>query len=408
MEGNALALMVSTASTGVLGLVFWTVAARSYPAAEVGRASAVISSATLLASLATLSLGGMYERFLPLAGHRTRSLVASGYGVTTLAALLFGAGFVLVGPSDVLVGTAEHVVFPLYVLVLTVFGLQDFVLTGLGGARWVPVKNITYSAVKLLVVILLAGTASGSALVLGWMLPALAVLLVVNGLLFLRGLRHTGDPTLPPVREVGAYYGVIYLTGVVNTVVPLVLPLMVIGIMGAEANAVFNLVWTLSSGCVLLTGVATGAFVVEAVRGGTSLRALTRRFVALLALVTVAGMVLLIGLSPWLFRLIGPEYAEQGPALARLLGLALPATAVLMIYSSLARVLRRLRMLLVVQTVTAGTVVGLAAPMIGASGITGVGWAYLIGETTAALVAVFPLRRLLRELRAAEEGPTRV
>ena len=72
------AVMTSSAATGVLGFVFWTVAARGYETAEVGRASAIITSATLIAILANFSLGSLYERFLPLAGTHTKRIVRSG------------------------------------------------------------------------------------------------------------------------------------------------------------------------------------------------------------------------------------------------------------------------------------------------------------------------------------------
>ena len=41
---NAYALMINTAVTGVLGVLYWLLAARSYTAVEVGRASAAIAA----------------------------------------------------------------------------------------------------------------------------------------------------------------------------------------------------------------------------------------------------------------------------------------------------------------------------------------------------------------------------
>ena len=53
---NASALMISSAATGLLGLVYWMIAERMMPTSEVGRASAMIATATVLSSLACLSL----------------------------------------------------------------------------------------------------------------------------------------------------------------------------------------------------------------------------------------------------------------------------------------------------------------------------------------------------------------
>src|SRR6478736_8474199 len=118
---DIVAMMTSSAATGILGFVFWTVAARGYDTAEVGRASAIISSATLIAILANFSLGSLYERFLPLAGARTQRLVHEGTAFVACAALLFGVIFIGVGPrAQLFPNWVEMLLFPLFVAVLAI------------------------------------------------------------------------------------------------------------------------------------------------------------------------------------------------------------------------------------------------------------------------------------------------
>jgi len=97
LERNALALMISTGSTSVLGVVFWAVAARGYSAAAVGLASAHIAAMMLLASLAQLNLSTVFPRFLPTAGWRTRQLLTLGYAACITLAVVVSGGFVLLG-----------------------------------------------------------------------------------------------------------------------------------------------------------------------------------------------------------------------------------------------------------------------------------------------------------------------
>lgn len=97
---NTVALIVSTASTGVLGLAFWAVAARLFPAHEMGLASALITSAVLLSTMSTLGLDVLYERFLPVAGIRAPVLLHRGFLVVAGMGLLTGAVLVAVLPSD--------------------------------------------------------------------------------------------------------------------------------------------------------------------------------------------------------------------------------------------------------------------------------------------------------------------
>ncbi|GFM18277.1 AMP-dependent synthetase and ligase, partial [Mycobacterium sp. PO1] len=159
---DILAVMSSSAATGILGFAFWTAAARGYDAAEVGRASAILSSATLIAILANFSLGNLYERFLPLAGRDTHRLVRHGTTFALGAAVLFGVVFVLVGPRDELFPhPVEMALFPVAVAVLSVYALQDQVLVGLGRARMIATKNIGQSTTKLVAVIALIPVATG-------------------------------------------------------------------------------------------------------------------------------------------------------------------------------------------------------------------------------------------------------
>lgn len=105
LEFNSTALMAAGLINSALGLVFWALAARFFVEAEVGRAGAVINTAVMLSTLANLSLGALYERFLPLAGRLTGGLLIRGYVVTGTLALTLGAIFIAVGPADDLFGS---------------------------------------------------------------------------------------------------------------------------------------------------------------------------------------------------------------------------------------------------------------------------------------------------------------
>src|SRR5687768_6815166 len=61
---NGYALAVNAALTSALGLLFWVLAARLYPADEVGIGSALISSLITLSAAAQLNLGNVLVRFV--------------------------------------------------------------------------------------------------------------------------------------------------------------------------------------------------------------------------------------------------------------------------------------------------------------------------------------------------------
>ena len=135
LERNAIALMAATAVSALCGLAFWAVAAR-LPAAEVGRASAVLSTAVMLSVLASSNVGLLFSRVLAPAGPRSRRLVLGGYGAATVVAVALSICFVLFIPNSALFDSwLDRVTFPLLVFVLTIFVLQDWVLFGLRASR---------------------------------------------------------------------------------------------------------------------------------------------------------------------------------------------------------------------------------------------------------------------------------
>ncbi len=402
LETSAFALMVSSVVTALLGLVFWAVAARWYPAAEVGRASATITSATLLGTISNLSLGSMYERFLGLTRSRTVPLIVQGQVLCGSLAAVLGGLFLLLGPREKLFHTGlELVSFPLLVVALSMFALHDPMLVGLRTAPLVAVKNIFHAAAKLGLVIALAFTATGEAIVWAWMVPALVTGAVINVWLLSRVRRTrrlSGDPILPPRRELFQFFGASYTLTVMMSVVPLALPLIVVYRFGTETNAYFATSWTLASAAVVLITTVSGPYVAEAGShpDPVHLPRLTRRFFRLLLAIGVGGGGALFVAAPYLLSIFGPAYAREGTDVTQLMALSLPFVAISTMYAALARVFRRLWLVVAVQPLTILGVLGGGLFLSDRMGLAGIGAAYLASEATCAVIISFSLVRMYR------------
>jgi len=401
LERNALYLMAGTVLTAGVGMVFWVAAARYYPTAEVGRASAVISTATFLGNLSHLNLGNVYARFLPAAGRRTRHLVTRGLLMTGGIGLLVGAGFVLLWQGDVLFASdAEAAFFPLAVAVLTVFTVQDFVLLGLRSASWIPIENLAFSIGKLVLLIALAFVVPEGGLVIAWVVPAAVAVAVVQVLIHRRLLPKrmdgVGADRLPPVRGLVGYASAEFATGVMAHVIPMILPLIILHELGAEENAYFAIPWVINSALNMLTWNIATSFVVEASTDEEQTQALTRRSLRLGLLVGGSGALGLLVFAPLILHVFGGEYASEGVELLRIMALAEPFCIITTVYSGVLRVRRQAGRVVVVQGFIAASIVTLTVLLIPTMGINGAGVAYLLAEGTAGLVLLIPLIRSLR------------
>lgn len=402
MGVNTASLVVSNLMTGVLGLVFWGAAARLYPAEAVGVGAAVLNSVVMLSTLSMLSIDTLYERFLPLAGVRTASLVARGFAIVAGAALLAGVGVVAFGPDEMFVSGWMMLLYPLLVVEHALFALEDKTTAGLGVARWAAAKNVFHAVLKLVALIALAWTGSALSIVLSWAVVG-AVALVAVFVAMRRRWRtdpqFLREPTLPPNRMVLRYFRTSFALTAVWTVAPLALPLLVLSQFGAAASAHFAVAWSIISAAYITVHLVISPYVAEAAAHPDKLYSLSVRMVQMITGVAVAASLGLVILGPLALGLVGGEYRTQGQALLYLAALFIPLSAVAAAYEAFARVNRKLGLIFTVRgTVTVLILVGYH-PITERFGLIGVGWLYLAVEALAAAVLIVPAVRCLRQYR---------
>ena len=400
LELNALALMMTTATTALLGLAFWTVATHFYSTANIGRGSALVASLTLLATMAQLNLGNVFARCLPAAGRKSRRFVFAGYAAVGVLAVVLGYGFVYLGFGDNFLDGAERAWFPWAIAVLAIFALQDFVLVSIRAARFIPVENVLFALAKLGLLVLLAGIIPSQGIGLAWVLPAGVAVLVVTTLLRRRGLAHPGRldapaGILPARRTLGGIVAGEYVSGAVGVLLPVLLPLIVVAELGLTENAYFAIPWLVASSVNLLTWNVASAVLVEGGSDPSRSAHLGRRALKLSLLIGGTGAVFELAFAHVILSLLGGDYASNGTALLRVLALAVPFNVVIVVWSTLMRIHNRMVPVVAQQIVAGAMIVTATYLFIPHLGITGVGLSYAIAQATSGVFLLFPLWRLV-------------
>lgn len=399
------ALILSLGGTAVLGLLYWTVAARVYPAAEVGVQSVLISTTLFVSGLAQLSLNNALIRFLPVAGERAIRIVAASYAASTVAAVVVAVVFILGTPvwsSKLTFLRHDPVWFAGFVgavVVWSVFTLQDSALAGLRRATWIPIENIAVSGAKVVLLILFQERLVHSGVFAAWMLPSAAAVVVVN-LLAYRVVRRA--PTSVRVVEhhslqsIARFAGGNYLGFVFYAAASNLLPLVVLNRTSESQAAYFFLPWTITSVLLLVATSTTTSLTVESVSDLSQLRAFCRRtLVHTFALLAVPVTVLFIA-GPTLLRLFGHGYAEHGGTTLRLLSLGVLPNGVVLIGLGVLRIRGRIGQLAALQALSCVLVLGISYVLLPHHGIASVGLAFVVSQfVTAACLLVTDLRPIM-------------
>ncbi len=405
LDANTVSLILSNVLTCGLGLLFWGAAAKAFPADDVGVAAALINSALMLATLSILSIDRFYERFLPVAGHRAGQLVRHGSLIAAAVAMLGGICLIVFGPRDALFTSGAMIAaYPVFVVVIAVFILQDKVLAGLGVARWAAAKNLGQAVAKLVALVVIAALASGgmladkaaasTAIVAAWGGTAAVIAGLVFVLIYRRCRSHPRfrlTPALPPWKQLGSYFGSSFGISALLSTGALLVPLIVVAEAGAESNAYFQITWQFVSALYLTVHLVVSPFVAEAATHPDKIPELSWRMVRMLAAVAAVGSVGLVFVGPVLLSLLGAEYRSGGQELLYLAAVFIPLSVVGAAYEAFARVQRRLRLQLVMTLTWTVIVVGGSLFWIPQLGVGAVGWAYLAAEAVMALVLIGPV-----------------
>ncbi|WSJ48010.1 lipopolysaccharide biosynthesis protein [Streptomyces sp. NBC_01317] len=404
MFRNAYALMLSTGVSAALGLGFWLVAARYYTEEAVGQGSAAIAAMRLLASITATTMIGAVVRYVPRAGRATGSLVLRAYAVSSLVVCVACVVFLLTldlwGPSYApLDGLTAGLVFTASCVTWALLTLQDGVLTGLRKAFWVPVGNAVFSIGKLLLLVAFATAMPVLGVFVSWA-AAIALSVLPLGWLIFRKLiprQAAADHNREPLSlsDIGRFLagdsvGALFSLAMIN-----LLPVMVAVRFDAAHNAFFYTAYTVGGTMEFMAINMASSLTAHASHSPERLAEGVRGALRRMAVLLVPVVLVLVVFAPQVLAPFGPDYAEHGTTVLRLLAAAALPRVVVELYIGVLRVQGRTGMLAVLQGAMCLLVLGSAMFLLGPTGISGAGLAMLGSMTLVALVAAPGLRAAL-------------
>ncbi|MCZ2803719.1 hypothetical protein O2W18_01210 [Modestobacter sp. VKM Ac-2983] len=404
LEINALALMTSTVFTGVLGLVFWIVAARVLPPTAVGQASSALSAITFLAGLAQLNIISVLLRFVPGAGRTTGTFIARAYGLALAAALVAALVFVALGFGREILGEGWLVgaFFVAGTLCYALFLVQDGALTSLGAAVWVPLENLLAGALRVGMLFALVPISTRWGALGALVVPTFVAVAVVNTYVFRRLVpRHEAKATTSAELDWRSMRGFVagdYAASALGSCVSLLPPVLVASQLGSEAAAYFYIPWFIGVSFGTLVWSIAMAFVVEYAGDASTFERLMRRSFRLTALVSVSACVVVVLGAPLLLSLLGSDYADEGATTLRLIALAFPFSAGFILFTAMSLARKKLTPLVASLAVKTAVFLGVALVWLPDLGVNGLAALYLACEAVTALAMLPTALRFHRAL----------
>ncbi len=398
---NASSLASATAVTSLLGVVYWFVAARRFTPSAVGLASAAIAAMTLVSTLASLGLGTFVLGEVPRHPNRARPLIVTALLCAGAAGVALGLGYAVIA------GSVSHELHPLIssplnatlfvggTALVTMGLVLDQALIGQLRGMLQLYRNILFGVAKLAILVLVStGIAhrSGMTIYASWILGALVsmVALGVYSPAWIRGLRKdisSGEfPLTKLVRELGRSVIGHQALNAALKVPLLMLPVIVVALLGARANAGFYIAWLVANFAFVLPGALSTVLYAVSTGSKADFAARLRLTLSLAFGLTIVAMLILLVGANFILSIFGPSYAAIATVSLQLLALSGLPTVVKGHYVSVMRIQGRIGRALPVVTFGAVLEVGFAAAGARIDGLTGLTAGWLIALTLQAIV----------------------
>ncbi len=394
---NGYALVLSSLSTSALGMVYWVLAAHLYPAEVVGVNSAFISAMMFLAAISQLNLNNGLIRFIRNAGKSARRFTILAYlislAMSGVACLIFLIGVKYWSPAMAIINFNPLLALWFVAATATwcVFALQDGVLTGMRYATWVPIENTVYSLVKIALLIIFSFYLQNLGVFAAWTLGVVALILPINFLIFKKLLpkqleKASEEKSSFATGKVSKFIAADYLGGISWMACTYLMPVIVTTRIGSVANAYFYLAWTIANTLYLIAPNIGSSLIAETSTNPDKVWAhLHRVFLQVASLVVPLALVLALG-APLILRIFGNRYSIEGALLLRLLALSAIPNIIPALFVSVARSQQRRVAMLFTMISVSGSILILSYLLMPRLGILGVGIAWLVGQTSIAIV----------------------
>ncbi|MGB4051671.1 MAG: oligosaccharide flippase family protein [Methanoculleus sp.] len=387
---NSFFIMASSFIAAGFGFFFWMIAARLYSQADVGIATALMSSMGLLILISRLGLDQSVIRFFP---QRDKNRVL-GTAIVVPTAVALGAGVVFVAMVDVIAPdlVVVRTVAPLYLGFLGAYSIT-WILEGAFNAirksEYYFVLNLLYGSriLFLLPLVFLGAMGIFSSFGLSFVLG----LILAFFLLRRCSIHPTPGVDQTFLREAWQFSAGAYVAGMLMAAPNMVIPIMVLNVLGAESTANYYITYAIVSILFMIPYAFTTSLFVEGSHGGEMKKSVFRTLASMFALL-IPAIVGISLLGEPILNLIGKDYIE-GITLLRVLALSAVFVSICQTFISIAKVRNDIRSLIIISGFVSVALLGLGYTLMHRFGLIGMGYAWFTTYAMGTLLTGVILRK---------------
>lgn len=398
---NSMYLLMNNIFSSFLGFFFWLIAARFYPADDVGIAVILITASGLVSTIARFGLDMSIVKYYSESSDKKRILntfITTITVTTTLVAIV--VALFLDTFSDKLDQFQTSLPFVLLFIAISVlFNIYTVFSSVFISARktvyyfWI---NSILSLSKIFLSVILTGLSS-IGIFFAWGLSYLlgCCLSVVGLKRLVPGIRLRPEIDIPLIKQTANFSFANFLVNIIGNLPPYILPLLIVRFFSSADVAYYYVSFSIVSFLWAIPATTSLSLFAEVSHEKTGAM---RKYVSeskRTALIILPLMVALVLFGNEILLIYGKGYSTAGSNLLSVLSLATVFIAINYFYTTHMRVTGRLVEMIVLTVIPSLGIISLSYVLMAFTniGIAGIGWAFLISHASVSVYVVVSVVR---------------
>lgn len=389
---NSLFLMLSTAIMAGLGFFFWLINAHLFETAEIGHATTLLASMSMISVLSLIGFDSVYVRFLPKEEDRNANM-NTGLVLVALASFLFSSIYVVAVqyfvPELSFVSQTPWIAF-LFVIATVISSLNtltDAIFISQRRTIFILIINATFSSIKMLLPFAFISYGAMGIFIATAVAQAIGLVLSIVVLMSKCGFRPRFSFNVSVLKRVWRYSSISYFAGILTLLPSSIVPLLILSHLGPEQAAYYYIATMIAGLLYVIPNAATNSLFAESSNEESSHDLHVWRTLQICAFFLTPGILVVLLGSPLLLSVFGHDYATGATQLLRILALNSIAVAGDLIFIAIFRFTKDLTSLFIVNAFYAVGVIGLSFMLI-PWGLIGIGIAYLAANILCSAVGL--------------------
>ena len=397
---NAFYIFMNTVVSNGLGFIFWLIVTWYYSTGEVGFASAIISSMSLIAILGTLGFSIAIIRFLPKSSDK-EGMINSFFTLsglfTILLSVIFLLGLSIWAPKLTFIfdNLTYAVIFIFFTLACMLSILLGNAFISMRRAKYILFKDALFSVLKIPLPIFLV-SAGAFGIFYSWGIASIVAFMIGIGILtsrVLHGYKPRIEINKEIIRHTLTFSFANYISNIFVAAPGLIMPLMIINILSPEMAAYFYISLMMANLLSMIPQAISGSLLAEISTKEETLEENKKRAIILISVVLIPCVIIFLIMADKLLLLFGKEYSESALNLLRLLAISSIPFAINSVYVSVKNFKKEIIKVVMVNGLLAFMILISSYVLMKEMGLIGIGMGWIIGNLIVVGVILFDIKK---------------